>query len=191
MKKAVFAALIFLASVLPASAQMPDYRHWTEIRGYAGPHKVDGRVQRYYYVAKTNDYRKEIPLTTFYFVNGDERVRMVANAWGAGYFATHFYVGGHDFYIRENSFDEWRKVSWADAQKFLRENNIWLKKYEPRTFGELRFQQRLCSIWDFQQSPINFLKSSDVPRKTFGRYSSQMVTGRAQVGLVVFYVVPS
>ncbi|MBI4087387.1 MAG: hypothetical protein HY434_00965 [Candidatus Liptonbacteria bacterium] len=133
MKNVVLAVLVFFVSILSASAQMPDYRHWPDIRGYAGPHKVDGRTQKFYYVAKTSD-GKEKNLTTFYFAKGSEEVRVVFNAQGTdqGQFATHFYPGGHEFYVREHSFADWRKVSWTDAQRFLRKNNVWLKKYEPK-----------------------------------------------------------
>lgn len=148
---AIFGIICLILAATPSfAADLPDYLRWRSIEGYNGQHAYCTRVQRYYYVYR-DAQGSEQTLMTYFFVDyaSGDKVRFLADRYGNKVFATHFYSDKntccprcakcvkpsyqkHDYYVRGHPDEAWRKVSWSEAQKFLRARGIYVRDVTKR-----------------------------------------------------------
>ena len=148
---AILGIVCWIFAATPSFAvDLPNYLQWRSIEGYNGAHAYCTRMQRYYYVYR-NAQGGEQALMTYFFVNysNGDKVRLLADRYGNKVFATHFYSEDgtycprcvkcvkpvyqkHDYYVRGHPDEQWRKVSWSEAQKFLQARGIYVQDVTKR-----------------------------------------------------------
>ena len=148
IKKLVILAVICLSFGLTGgfAKELPNYLKWRSIEGYNGQHSYCNRVQRFHYVYLDESSKKQTVMTYFFVneVNGD-KVRLLADKNGYEVLLTYFYSDDktycprcvpcikpiyqhHDFYIRNHPDEPWQKVSWREAQEFLKVRGVFVRE---------------------------------------------------------------